>query len=68
MASERDIQGYIGVLSGALTAPDGDEEAERTGKIALLELVSIMLIDLHRIAEASEIMARDIISKSVNKP
>ena len=57
--TENDIKGYIGVLSGALLT-----EKEEPAKMALLELASTVLVDLHRVADALESIALSLIPKS----
>lgn len=60
--TENDIKGFIGVLSGALFTEN--EELDQPAKMALLELASTMLVDLHRVADALESIALSLIPKS----
>lgn len=50
--SERDIDGYVAALEGALEADD-----EKVGTAAAMQLLRFALIDLHRIADALELLA-----------
>lgn len=59
MASERDIQGNIAVIRESLPKAAELDKGERIVAKAILNLVEIALLDLHRIADAAEITLRE---------